>query len=469
MRPPRALGAGAPRLLLGASLLGLVGWLVLAGCREGRAPYDVIPAGAPPSTYLPPGGTAPGTTRTLGMIYRFDRSRYRLFRPVPGTDPHFIKRDSVLALVSAGNPGAPESLLTRPDRTDPLLAQVYADARLFGFMQGDAGNAGFIEGRRASGASAYFPVQVGNWWEFNHDQRQWMVVDSLVGAGTGAAIVPTASGLPVFHLRTTSTTLHPWFDPASYSADIYGTSAAGTGIFFHAWTLVSERVVPLSVRGSPSAQPDRQRNPRWLWLSLQSIISFTGDPTADIPVTVDQCLDGLPGYLETYPVKFSGGDLQEGEIFTTWTYLTVDTPALRQRLNSESARPRGGRCGYEIEVGLDTLRMFPTRTFRLLCKFEVQTERLMDQIELKLGTQTIGRYPRVAQPQSVVKFVVTMTLRGESSEWPAQFLELYYLRDIGEVIRTMGVNSITRSNARLRSCTVNGVYHPPSDFAYSDQ
>jgi hypothetical protein len=469
MHRSRVLGARTSRLLAAASLLGLVAWLALAGCQEGRAPYEVIPAGAPPEGYLPPGGSLPGTSRTLGSMYRFDSSKYRLFPPLPGTDPRYVKRDSVLALQRAGFPGAPESLRLRPDRSDPVLAGVYADPRLFGWVRGSAADSGFIPGLRASGAAAYFPVQVGNWWEFNHNQRQWMAVDSIVGAGAGGAYIPTAGGMPVFHLRTTATTLHPWFDPGSYSADIYGTAAADTGIFFHGWTLIAERVVPLSVRQSPSAMPDRQRNPRWLWLSLQSIASFTGDPNANIPATIDQCLDALPGHLESFPVKFCGADLQEGEIFTTWTYLSVETPALRQRLNAEADSAGGGRCGYEIELGRDTLRMFPTRSFRLLCSFEVRTERLLDQIELKIGTSTIGRYPRVPQPRSVVKFVVTMSLSGASGRWPVQFLELYYLRDIGEVIRTTGVNSLTRSNARLRSCTVNGVYHPPTDFAYSDQ
>ncbi len=31
-----------------------------------------------------------------------------------------------------------------------------------------------------------------------------------------------------------------------------------------------------------------------------------------------------------------------------------------------------------------------------------------------------------------------------------------------------GIDAQTRKNTRLRSCTVDGIYHPPSDFAYLD-
>ena len=130
------------------AILGLVGALA-GGCKNGQPPYEVLPQHGAPEDFLPPPpqGIVPGITPELGLIYRFDRTKYRLFKPLAGTDPRFIRRDSVLALVSAGNTGAPQSLLYRPDLSDPVLAQVYDDPRLFGFLASEAAQAGFVEGR----------------------------------------------------------------------------------------------------------------------------------------------------------------------------------------------------------------------------------------------------------------------------------------------------------------------------------
>jgi hypothetical protein len=282
--------------------------------------------------------------------------------------------------------------------------------------------------------------------------------------------------MPAFRLHSTATARADlgavFYKPAQYGADYILTSDPGQGIFYHAWTLISERDVLIAVRvpPGPNGQPDRQRNPRGLWLSINSIASFTGNPAASPPQSIDQCLDNLPSHLDQHPLQFCAPQVQEGQTFTTWTYLEVDDAVLRQRLNSEAQLPVGGRCGFPIPIGTDTLEMFPTHTFKLLAKYEVRVERVLDQIELTLGTQTIGRYPTQPEPESVIKLSVRMLVRNEVVETPVQFMEIYYLQGIGEVVRTTGVDPSRRSNARLRTCQVNGVFYPPNNsrFFYSD-
>lgn len=451
--------------------LGCLAWSFFAGCEDGRAPYEVIQSAGSPTGYLPPTptGVAPGTTREVGMIYRFDRTLYRLFKPLSGTDPRFVKRDSVLALIAAGETGAPQSLLLRPDLSDPTLATVYGDSRLFAFAASNPSAVGWVAGRAATGASEFLPLQAGNAWETIHNQREWVIVDSI--AGQTSAL--TGAGMPVFRQVSTATSRpdlgFAYFRPAAYSYTQDLSSVAGQGIFWHAWTLIAERDVHPDLRGGPRGQPDRQRNPRFLWLSMASL-GESSDPQASPPITVDQCLDGLDSRLLIHPFRLSADSLREGELYTTWTYLEVPTEILRQRLNSEAELDGGGRCGVPIAVGKDTLMMFPTRTFRLLAKFTVRTERILDQIETKIGSTTSGLYPRVPAPASVVKFVVQMNVQIEANDIPVQYLELYYLRGIGRVVGEMGLDPQRRSDSRLRSCTVNGVYYPPDNsvFYYHD-
>jgi hypothetical protein len=471
MRLRRSIAPAARRRLavvaaLAAAGLGLAAGAFLGGCNEGQPPTQVINEYGNPSDFLPPDGHSPVTTGQLKLIYRFDRNKFRLFEPISGTDPKFVKRDSVLALASAGTPGSPTSLLTRPDLSDTTLARVYNDPRLFGFAATDPAQADhFVEGRTVSNTQEFIPSQAGNWWEQIHNNREWTLRDSITAAG-----VALPAGGTGFVLHSTATARGDLgflqYKPAQYSADLTA-SADGNGIYWHAWTLIAEREIPLEVR--PDRQTDRQRNPRGLWLSIQSIPSFSGDPSLSPPQTIDQCLDGLPSHLDPLPLKFCGPEAQEGEIFSTWTYLVIDDADIHQRLNSEAQLPRGGRCGTSVVVGDDTLRMFPTNTFQLLARYEVQVERVLDQVVIQQGTSTVGRYPNTPETGAVIKFVVRMFL-GSDNRTPAQFLELYYLRGIGEVVRTMGVNSPTRSNARLRSCTIAGTFYPPNNprFFYSD-
>jgi len=457
-RVPRALRV----VVLGALVAGLA-WVIAAGCKEGQPPYQVIPENGTSDQYLPPGAVLGTSEAPVGLIYNFNRTLYRLFRPLPETDPRFIKRDSVLAFASAPD-------LIHPD-SDPTLAQVYANPRLFGFKASDAAQSDvFVEGRKPSwNTSEYLPLQPGNHWEQIHNQREWVVIDSIVGSAT-APTTQQPVAMPAFQMHSTYTARSDlgsvFYKPAQYTAEYVLTSDPSHGLYHHAWTLISERVVIIP----PNQQPDRQRNPRFLWLSINSIASFTGNPQAQPPVAIDQCLDNLPSELEQYPVKFTGAQVQEGQVFTTWTYLGVDDAVLRQRLNSEAQVPGGGRCGFPIPIGTDTLEMFPTHTFKLLAKYEVRVDRILDQVELKIGTQTIGRYPNQPEDQGILKIIARMFVANQTVETPVQYLEIYYLRGIGEVIRTTGVDPSRRSNARLRSCTVNGTFYPPNNsrFFYAD-
>ncbi len=469
------IGGGRPeaiRVFIGvASAFGLVVALAGSGCKEGKPPYDVIPPDGSPETFLPPTGIHPGVARTVGSIYHFDPARFRLFPPLSGTDPRFVRRDSVLTVARAGNAGAPLALRLRPDEADPELAVMYSNPLLFGFEADLPANVGFHDGRRATNASDYFPTQTGNTWEYNYNQRDWIVVDSI--AGPSAVQPPTATG-PTTSLVThcqvnpLNITLLSQFKPNrySYASDL---TVDANGIQFHAWRLISERVVAFEDRDPPrpSGNPDRQRNPRFLWLS----ISGTQNPAVAVPVASDQCLDDLPSHLEGVALKFSQNELVEGETFTTWSYLTVDTAVLRQRLNSEAQVPNG-RCGFEFAVGPDTLRMFPTRTFKILSRFDVEVERIVNQITLvDANVRTIGKYPRTAAPNAVVKFRVTMSVFSGATLTPVQELGMWFQKGLGPVIRTQGVFAPRRANARLRSAVVNNIVYPSDNnpaFEYQD-
>ena len=87
------IGAGRPatRAALAAAVFALAS--LYAGCEDGRAPYPVIDPGGSATDFLPPDGVRPGTVRSDGLIYRYDRTRYRVFAPLPGTDPRFVRRE----------------------------------------------------------------------------------------------------------------------------------------------------------------------------------------------------------------------------------------------------------------------------------------------------------------------------------------------------------------------------------------
>jgi hypothetical protein len=255
------------------------------------------------------------------------------------------------------------------------------------------------------------------------------------------------------------------YQPAVFSYTTDFTAAPGVGFYYHHWQLVAERIVPRE-RRPPGTLIDRQRNPRFLWLP----VAQSGDPTGVSQVSLDHCVDQLPAHLQFFPLKITDDEIREGTTYTTWTYLTIDPEVLRQRLASEAMEPRGGRCGFEFVSGPDTLRMFPTRTFRMLCRFDVAVQRIAGQITLTQGATTIGRYPRTFTPNSLVKFRITMSTNFGFGAAPVEILDLWFQRGIGPVIRENGVFSETRSRARLRS---DGVVYPPNAtnpaFEYFDE
>jgi hypothetical protein len=153
--------------------------------------------------------------------------------------------------------------------------------------------------------------------------------------------------------------------------------------------------------------------------------------------------------------------------------LTINDADLRQRLNTEAqaTMPRGGRCGIEVVTQGETLRMFPTRSYRLLCRFDVAVARIADQIVIRAGDAVIGRYPRNAAANQIVELQITMsigTLGGIRT--PVQFVELWLQKDLGPVIRDQGVFVNNRSRGRISECTVGGMRFrgedPSSPFEY---
>ena len=171
-------------------------------------------------------------------------------------------------------------------------------------------------------------------------------------------------------------------------------------------------------------------------------------------------------------MKLTDDEIVEGTTYTTWTYLTVDTEIVRQRLNSEAELPRGGRCGFDIVVADDTLRMFPTRTFRMLLRFDVRVDRISNQVTLVQSGNVIGRYPKTPAPASVVKFRITMSVNQGAGDLPVQLIDLWLQRGIGPVVREIGVFPAQRARARLRSAFVNGVSYPQGNtpaFDYFDE
>jgi len=452
------------RVVAGLFLLGVATALGLQGCEEGRAPYEVIPRSGSATDYLPPPpvGIRPGTTYARGQFYRFNRRDFFLLPPVAGTDPRFIRGDSVLTI-----PGATVAQRLRPDLSHPRLASVYADPRLFGFIGALVDTDRFVDGPVLPRAHEFFPHRPGDWWEQNHNNREWIRRDSVIGVVTA----PTEEGRTIYRMKHRCTSRDDlalmYFRPPVFDAVVDFSADPARGVAYHAWTLVAERVVHPDLRGGPRGEPSQHNNPLFLWPALGTL--GTPDPQAPIPATVDQCLDGLPGYLERFALQVSGENLQVGDIFTTWTYLTVDREAMRQRLNTEPPR---GRCAPTIVINRDTLRQFPTGTYSLLTKFEVRVERAYDAFAvLRGGVDTIGVYrSRSMEPgPGVVKLIVAMSLGGVGGlESPAQYIELFMVRELGEVVRRTGINPLSRLQTRLRSAAVGGRVYTPDDLRYRD-
>src|SRR5207253_214955 len=156
----------------------------------------------------------------------------------------------------------------------------------------------------------------------------------------------TANGMPAVRITTHSEpipTFSVFWQPID--ADLIASSIPGRGIFFHGWSLTAEHLVPAN-RGRDTLQPDDhiERNPRFLWLSSGSSLF----------APVDQCLDTAEGRLQDpWPLQLCGPELQVGDIFSTWTYLRVDTSDVRRLLNQSARHGVSGPCGIETVVGRD--------------------------------------------------------------------------------------------------------------------
>jgi hypothetical protein len=423
----------------------------------------VIPPDATPPEYLPPTGVAPGTTLSLGQLYRFDRTRYQLYPPYPGTPERYIKRDSILA--PRGQSVDPQGRLRDPalrfpDLVDPSLRPIYDDPRLFGFIAGDAGQGAFESGPVVDGSQSFFPLHLNDRWVYNHNSNDWTRTDQVVEFTTAS----TSGGLSnVAVVRSTNEAgfgRDAYYKPPVYaSTNLVGPEVPGlgTGLFFHGWSLIAERAVALADRGCATCEPIWQRNPRPLWISSGSFF-----------LPVDICIDGLPAELRFAALQIAGDPVRIGELYTTWTYIEVDTEQLRQRVE---ARRETGECGTEIVTGRDTLRTFPTGTFSLLARFESRAERAYDYLELRnsLGN-LIGSYGErdAAGRPDVIKFTVKMFTTGYGGESPALLAQIFYARGIGEVVRFTGSNLDTRSTTRLRQATIDGVDYPPEFFQYQN-
>jgi hypothetical protein len=318
----------------------------------------------------------------------------------------------------------------------------------------DLSQVGFAEGPKAVDASQFYPLGTTGltWWKYNHNQLEWARVDTIIGSGEAS----TAGGMAVTRVRSTSLARSDLrgtkFKPGAFSSDLYASADPLKGIFWHRWSLISERVVPPADRGGPRGEPPVQRNPRGLWLSIGSL-GFP-DPTLPVPNSIDQCLDGMLGSTLYWPLQLSGKDFQEGDVYTTFTYITVDTAELQHRIYQDGTFYN--RC--HVPGGFTH---FPTGTFTLLCGIEVACERMLDQLVWVGGNAgpdaIVGRYGRIDAVPDVVKLNVTMTVTGLYGASPVQYLDLYLLRGVGEVARRTGVFTPTRSSTRLQAAVINGV------------
>ena len=444
-----------------ALVLASVAALGLAGCEEGKPPYSVIEGDRP--DYLPPGAVDLGSRPDMGELYLFDGALYRTYPPPVGVDSRFVKRGEVLGPLDATN-----DELLRPDLVDDTLAMVYANPKLLGFQRAAIGTPpGFVLGSPVGPATAFFPLHNDNGasvWRYNHDTLTWSRSDTLIGPD----VAPPSQNVAgqVWRIQTRNvvrTDLRFTFRPTPYTFEQLW-SATSAGIFMHAFHIISERVEVIPPE--EFRPPEPQRNPRMLWLPIGSLGAL--DPNQTVPTSIDQCLDGLWGTLDLFPIQLTEGELQVGQKRTTWTYLSVDPDSLQHRLLHGSPLQQL-RCSG---TGIEEVPVFPTGQFSLLARYESVVEDAFDFFELRggqAGTNAIvGKYGTENDGVlDVVRLVVIMYL-GAPVETPVQRLELYLQRNIGLVVQISGIFPDTRSRARLRSCVVDGTAYDEAYFSYAD-
>src|SRR4030095_13551030 len=113
------------------------------------------------------------------------------------------------------------------------------------FVASDAAQVGFVDGPTVRDPTRYFPTELGNRWTYNYEERLWSVNERIVPASISP---PTAVGFAsTFQLVSTSEVTDSrfvnQFIPHPYSANIVGSNIQGQGIYYHAWTLIAERIV----------------------------------------------------------------------------------------------------------------------------------------------------------------------------------------------------------------------------------
>ncbi len=453
-------------LALAAAVAGITG--AVTGCYEGMPPTFVIPPSGEPPVFLPRDFQL-GTLPSLGLLYFYDQSRFTEYKNEggrnqipPETEPRFIKRGSVLGII-----GASTAQVAQPDTTDPELARVYNDPRLFGFEPATDRAPGFYEGTTVIDAATFMPpcMAAGNcgptWWSYNHVQFQWSRKDSLAGTTMSA----TSGGATTWVMRSqneVSQSLRETHLPSRYAADWWWSVVPGRGIFQHGMTLTAERD---EVKEVGTGAPKRQRNPTFFWLSQRSLGAT--DQNQIEYTTLDQCVDAMWGDLLLYPLQLSGADFQVGDRYVTWTYVGADSAEIRRRVTQGDEREQLRCSGSGVtpaEVPLDS-SAFPIFYFTLLVRYDVVVERVYDVLEWRSGNNVVGEYGARDGIADAVKLVIQVFLAAPREKL-VQRVDLYLMRGIGVVVQQNGLDVLDVS--RLREAQIDGQIFPPEYFKYVD-
>jgi hypothetical protein len=278
----------------------------------------------------------------------------------------------------------------------------------------------------------------------------------------GTAQTGTGQGVLLRSTNVVSPTHASTYLPASYNFDMAVSVIPGNGIFFHGWTLISERddVIP----EGESRAPVRQRNPRLLWAEQLSIGS--SNPNEVVFTSVDQCVDGMWGELQQYPLQWTGAETQIGDRYSACTFLRIDEVELFRRIARGTPRERLRCSGSGLEVPFEIGSPFPPFLDSTLpVEFQVAAERAYDQLEWRLGNNVVGRYGAADGTIDVVKFVVTITASDPIPTVVYQ-ADFYCMRGIGVVVQEAGRN-IT-DVTRLRRAMIDGRLFDESSFEYRD-
>ncbi len=438
-----------------------------SGCYEGLPPTPQIPEGGQPPVFLPP-DLPLGTTPQRGLLYFYDDSQYTEYKneggrnqiPPETDEARFVRRNSVLSII-----GASQAQIIRPDTVDAVLGSVYSNPQLFGFEPAGGRTPGFYEGERVSNATDFMPACMANgncaesFWVYNHKENKWRRRSFLAGTTTAS----TSQGGFIWIVRDTAKVRDSdrlTHIPAQYAADALWSVVPGRGLFVHGMTLTAER------DNFPEAgSPERQNNPTFVWLAQLKL--GARDPNQPIYTTLDQCIDGMWGDFESFPLQLTGTDLQVGDRYVTWTYVKTDADEIRRRVTegNELEQLRCSGSGVPpLDVPLDSTA-FPIFYFSLLARYEVSVEFVYDVLEWRSGSTVVGEYGTPDDVVDVVKLAVRMYVVAPEDDL-AQQVDLYLMRGIGPVVQQTGI--LVFDVSRLREAQVDGVYYPPETFKYAD-